>query len=153
MDNLKIITDISSKLNSDPSYIKSVPDHFITATLLHKLVIKDPSTIRHIPSKYRTSELIALSFLCGGSVSNMDLSDLNFKNAFLACVLNYENYFLLPDEFKYPLNFAGACYNNPELLNAGLINDPSFSNKTYEFLDMFEDMMRNAIASEFVEIS
>lgn len=153
MDNVKILNDISSKLNADPSYIKSVPDQFITASLLLKLIIKDPSIIKYIPSKFRTSDLIALSFMCGGSVTNMDSSDLNLNTSFLACVLNYNNFFELPSEFRYPLNFAGACYNNPELLDSNLINDQVFLKKTLEYLSLFEDAVRNVTASKFVEIS
>ena len=105
----------------------------IEETLL-KLIVSDVSYYEKISSKFLSENIINMALASGLSVDKINKKDLSMFNTFMACFTNYENFYLLPNEFKYPLNFAGACINNQLLLQAGVIPDRDYLNKVSELV-------------------
>lgn len=99
-----------------------------------KLLISDVSYFEKISSKFLNDNIINMALASGLSVDKIKRENLSMINTFMACFSNYENFYLLPDEFKYPLNFAGACLNNQSLLQAGIIPDRDYLNKASDLV-------------------
>jgi len=125
---------LANRLNAQPEFVSEIPPNLMTSAVAYKLLMRDPRLIKKFPASIRTSDLIIFSFYLGLSPQDVPLDALNLETTLNACMINHENFDLLPDDFKYPLNLAGACISNPDFLSEFTEADAGFVEMTKEFL-------------------
>lgn len=152
MKNELLLELMVDKLNQDIKYLDKLPVEYFTDSIIKRALVHDYRLITKIPKSLRNDDVVTLALFLGASVKDLDADDINFRTSFVACVCDWKNFYLLPENHRHPINFVAACLNRNDLQDFDIIDDPEYIKDVNLCFNIFSKVLDSDFSKKYIKI-